>query len=191
MMQIVVTLQTRERTDPQDDGKRVIYVKGEMLKSARKAFEAQGAKDLEIGGWFYAANTAKNGGRNGKANLFDCVYARPGQPDPLAHLPAYVAPQAPAAPAQAQQFVPPQQPNYPMPGQAPAWNPYGQPQAPQQAPAPAAQGNAYGFGHQPAESPGGQAYAAQQATGQPGQPNAAQFGPQQAGPPAGYNPFGG
>lgn len=208
MMQIVVTLQTRERTDATDDGKRAIYVKGEMMKSARKAFEEKGAKDLEIGGWFYAANTAKNGGRNGKANVFECAYARPGEPDPLGHLPAYVAPQlaAPAPPAP-NQFTPPQQPNYPAPGQPPAWSPYGQPQ---QAAAPHPQGNQYGYGHQPPQSPGGQAYdqAAQMAAhGQhptqqsyapqpPAQdPNQGQqFVPQQsapAGPPAGYNPFGG
>lgn len=209
MMQIVVTLQTRERTDANDDGKRTIYVKGEMLKSARRAFEAKGAKDLEIGAWFYAANTSKNGGRNGKANVFDCVYARPGEPDPLAHLPAYVAPQqaaqTPAQPA----FVPPQQPNYPVPGQQPNWNPYAQGQptqapapqqqqyAPQQAAQAPLQGNPYGYGHQPAEAPGGQAYAAAQ--GQPPAPQqayglnpqqVAEHGQQvQGGPPAGYNPF--
>lgn len=206
MMQIELTLQTRERTDPQDDGKRKMYVKGEGLKSARTAFEKVGARDLEIGGWFYAANTAKNGGRNGKANLFDSVYARPGEADPLAHMPAYVAPQMaqPAAQPQ-QQFVSPQQPNYPVPGQAPAFNPYAgaqqlaaQGQHPvQQAAAP--QSNSYGNGFNPPESPGGQAYAAaQQAAqpqfaGQPIDPNAtfAQNPPAggQAGPPAGYNPF--
>ena len=218
MQQIVVTVQTRERTDPSDDGKRTLYVKGLGLKAAKAAFEPTGARDIEIGSYFYMANTAKNGGKNGKSNVFECVYARPGQPDPLGHMPAYVAPQAPAAPApQQQQFVPPQQPNYPAPGQQQSWNPYGQ-----QAPAaPAAQGNAYGYGHQPPQSPGGQAYAAQQPPAQPqqGYQSAQQvaqgpYAPQQpgqastpyglppsavaehadqvqGGPPAGYNPFGG
>lgn len=209
MMQIELTLQTRERTDANDDGKRKMYVKGEGLKSARSAFEKVGARDLEIGGWFYAANTAKNGGKNGKANVFDSVYARPGEADPLGHLPPYVAPQL-AAPAQPQQqFVPPQQPNYPVPGQAPAFNPYAGAQGQQayaaaQPPAP----NPYGYGHQPQESPGGQAYASAQQVAQ------GPYGPQQqgqsatpyglpqnavadhaqqvqGGPPAGYNPFGG
>jgi hypothetical protein len=205
MMQIVVTVQTRERTDANDDGKRVIYVKGLMMKSAKKAFEAHGAKDIEIGSYFYAANTSKTAGPSGKANDFDCVYARPGQPDPLAHLPAYVAPQL-APPAQPPtQFVAPQQPNYPQPGQQPAWNPYGPPQGapagppPQQYAQPAApqqdpnaQGNAYGYGHNPAQSPGGQAYAAAQQPPQAQPDPNAQYAPQPgapAGPPAGYSPF--
>jgi hypothetical protein len=163
MMQIVVTVQTRERTDANDDGKRVIYVKGLMMKSAKKAFEAHGAKDIEIGSYFYAANTSKTAGPSGKANDFDCVYARPGQPDPLAHLPAYVAPQL---------------------------APHAQPAAPQQDPN--AQGNAYGYGHNPAQSPGGQAYAAAQQPPQAQPDPNAQYAPQPgapAGPPAGYSPF--
>jgi hypothetical protein len=213
MMQIVVTLQTRERTDANDDGKRTIYVKGEMLKSARRAFEAKGAKDLEIGAWFYAANTSKNGGRNGKANVFDCVYARPGEPDPLAHLPAYVAPQqaaqTPAQPA----FVPPQQPNYPVPGQQ-SFNPYGQGQQQADPNHPMAQHGAalwtpeqhqaynqamFAQGQNPRQpAPGPQAYAVAQ--GQPSAPPQQPYGlsPQQVAehgqqvqgePPAGYNPF--
>jgi hypothetical protein len=177
-MSVVVTVQTTERTDANDDGKRTLYVANGLVRAAADAFRKVGAADLEIGGWIYAANTAKNGGRSGKQNVFQCLYARPGQPDPLAHLPAYVAPvAAPAQPQAPQQFQAPVQPSYPQPGQQQFQQP--------QAPAPQ-------FGAPPVQqgyadpNQGQQQFAPQP----PAQPQFAQQGaPQGGGAPADYNPF--
>ena len=166
-MSVVVTVQTTERTDANDDGKRTLYVANGLVKAAADAFRKVGASDLEIGGWIYAANTAKNGGKSGKANVFQCVYARPGQPDPLAGRPPYVVPAA--APAQ-------QQPAYAgAPGQqavaATGMDP--------QYSTPAMQQAAW-IAQNPAQAQFQQA----------AQPQFAQQGaPQGGGAPADYNPF--
>ena len=212
MTQIEVTVQTRERTDANDDGKRTIYVKGQMVKAAAEAFRALGARDLEIGAYFYAAKVAQDAGRNGKGNRFQCLYARPGSPDPLANMPAYVAPTPPPqqqAPEPA--FVPPVQPSYPQPGAQPQWA--GQPgqQAvaatgmdPQYA-TPAMQQAAWQAQQQPAAAPQfapqqptqgyadpsqGQQQYAPQAPAQPQQWAQQPAAPAQGGgAPADYNPF--
>lgn len=52
MMQLVVTVQTDER-DPQldeDDGRRRIFVKGQMKNAIADAVRAAGARGLEVGG---------------------------------------------------------------------------------------------------------------------------------------------
>jgi hypothetical protein len=85
-----------------------------------------------------------------------------------------------APPAQQQFFGNEQQPQAPQQAAAPAGfapspqgpsglhtQAHGFAPAPPQQPAPAAQGNAYGFGHQPPASPGGQAFAAAQQPAQP------------------------
>jgi hypothetical protein len=182
IMQVEVTLQTNERTDANDDGKRRMFVKSGLRKAAAQAFRSVGAADLEIDGWFYAACTSKTGGKNGKANEFQAIYAKPGQPDPMAGQPPYVAPVA--APAQqAPAFVPPVQPSYPQPG-AQQWAPQPPAQQPQ-APAPQ-------FGAPPAQqgyadpNQGQQQFAPQT----PAQPQFAQQGaPQGGAAPAGFNPF--
>jgi hypothetical protein len=152
-----------------------------LVRAAADAFRKVGASDLEVGGWIYAANTAKNGGKSGKANVFQCVYARPGQPDPLAGQPPYVAPVAAPAQQQApQQFQAPVQPNYPQPGQPQQFVQHAPPM--QQTPA------APQFGAPPAQ----QGYAdpnqgqRQFAPQSPAQP---QFAPQGGGAPADFNPF--
>lgn len=186
-MSVICTVQTTERTDANDDGKRTLYVANGLVRAAADAFRKVGASDLEVGGWIYAANTAKNGGKSGKANVFQCVYARPGQPDPLAGRPPYVAPAAaPAQPQAPQQFAQPQQPSYPPPGAAQQWAPQPPPmQQTSQAPAPQ-------FGAPPAQqgyadpNQGQQQFAPQP----PAQPQFAQQGaPQGGGAPADYNPF--
>lgn len=51
MMQLVVTLQTEQRNDNDDDGLRRVYVKGKSLTDAvREAVRKAGAKGLEVGG---------------------------------------------------------------------------------------------------------------------------------------------
>lgn len=191
IMQIEVTLQTSERTDANDDGKRRMFIKSGLRPAAAQAFRAVGASDLEIDGWFYAACTSKTGGKNGKANVFQAVYARPGQPDPMAGQPAYVAPVQQSAPQQ--QFQAPAQPNYPQPGQQ-QWAPPAQQAAP--APQQFQQGPPQGYAD---PNQGQQQFAPQQPAQPQQQAPAPQWGPpagdpaaaaqQPAGPPAGFNPF--
>jgi hypothetical protein len=98
---LVLELQTNERVDPDDDGRRQMAVKSGLRAAAKPAFESVGAKDLEIGGWFYAARMRKEPipNSNFKRNIFEAVYARPGAPDPMNGQAAYQAP-APPVPQQ-------------------------------------------------------------------------------------------
>lgn len=57
MMHLVVTLQTQEKTDQEDDGRRRVYVKGSkdpasqsLTAAVSAAVQAAGAKGLEVGG---------------------------------------------------------------------------------------------------------------------------------------------
>jgi hypothetical protein len=102
---LVLELQTNERVDPDDDGRRQMAVKSGLRAAAKPAFEAVGAKDLEIGGWFYAARMRKEPipNSNFKRNIFEAIYARPGAADPMQGQSAY---QAPAPPAQSQMRQP-------------------------------------------------------------------------------------
>lgn len=96
--QMEVTVQTAERADPQDDGQRVIFIKGDGPRAAREALKAANAKDIMPGGWYYQAwvdeEPAKQSGYNAK-KIFKAVYAPPGAPDPK---PANIAPPPPPAP---------------------------------------------------------------------------------------------
>lgn len=147
MKQMVVTVQTSERSDATDDGERRLFMKGDMVRAVRSAYKPTGANDVEIGGWLYVAwvndKPSQTSGFSAQ-KLYEALYARPGQPDPMAgrHQPAPIAPpqqayQPPApTPQQHQQAAyqaqqPP--PAAPQQYQAPA------PQQPQYAPAPAAQ----------------------------------------------------
>ena len=59
MMQLVVTVQTDQR-DPaieDDDGKRRIFVKGQMKNAVADAVRATGAKGLEVGGTLWVRYT--------------------------------------------------------------------------------------------------------------------------------------
>lgn len=84
-MQLAVVLQTAERADPQDDGKRTLYIKSHMVKAVKTALQQAGVSDLEIGGLLLVAwvddQPSKTPGF-GAAKLFAAQYQRAGQFDP-------------------------------------------------------------------------------------------------------------
>lgn len=49
-MQLRVVLATDQRTDDNDNGHRVIYVKGQMQQAVRDAIKKAGAQKIEVGG---------------------------------------------------------------------------------------------------------------------------------------------
>ena len=49
-MQLRVTLDTALKDDDDDDGVRILYIKGQMQQATRDAVRASGAKTLEVGG---------------------------------------------------------------------------------------------------------------------------------------------
>lgn len=57
-MQLVITLQTEEREDDEDDGLRKLYAKGNMLKAIRTAVSKAGARGLSVGGKLAVQYTA-------------------------------------------------------------------------------------------------------------------------------------
>lgn len=87
MMQLVVTVQTTER-DPDivdDDGRRRVYVRGQLKKAVQRAVKAAGAPGLAVGG------------------QLTVTYARDGQPtnprfNPPKEYTATYTPPAPTAP---------------------------------------------------------------------------------------------
>jgi hypothetical protein len=107
-MQLIVTLQTTLRDDPDDDGKRRIYVKGKSLTEAvREAVRQTGAKGLEIGGTLTVTYTgdgvASQRGFN-PPKLYTATYARPdtaAQSGQFLGVQPQAAPAASQAPAQA------------------------------------------------------------------------------------------
>lgn len=136
-MMTVLKLQTEERTDPQDDGVRVLCVAdlSERQKAVANAIRSAGAKDIEVGGWLSVQYTG------------DGVPQQKGNRPPKLYAAQYVPP-APKqsglmqAPPPQQVYQPPVQQQFPNPQQAQqppnfAPNPAAQ-QAPpqQQAPAP-------------------------------------------------------
>ena len=60
-MQLVVTVQTelRDPTNPDDDGKRRHFIKGNLQKAVREAVQAAGAKGLEVGGSLFVTRTGQ------------------------------------------------------------------------------------------------------------------------------------
>lgn len=140
--QMVVTLQTAERTDPQDNGQRQLFIKGDLPRAVREAMQAVGAQDVEVGGWLYAAWVDEKPAKSASYNpqkIYKAVYARPGSPDPMAGHPAYQTPAQPlAAPAPQQSFAPPGQEMYPGQNQ-PQYVPTAQAQQPQTGGFPAQQ----------------------------------------------------
>lgn len=151
--QMVLLLQTSERADPQDNGQRQLFIKGDLPRACREAFQAQGASDIEIGSWVYAAwvddKAAKTAGHN-PSKVYQVVYARPGQPDPnpaaivppvpvpqpgqsadqFAAYAAYQQQMAAPAPMPSQQFAPAGQEMYPGQGQPQYTPPSAAPQVP-------------------------------------------------------------
>ncbi|MBF6083879.1 hypothetical protein IU485_21145 [Nocardia cyriacigeorgica] len=49
MMQMEVVILTNEQTDPEDDGRRMLYVRGNMRRAIRAAVIAASADDLRNG----------------------------------------------------------------------------------------------------------------------------------------------
>jgi hypothetical protein len=173
--ELVLTLQTSERNDPEDDGVRQLPINSDKVRALREALKAAGAKDVAIGSWVYVAWTGDKPTTKGQPQkLFNALYAPPGQPDPMGGR----APQPAAAPPppMPQQYAAPD-PNVAA-AQQQAWQAAQQPQqpaAPQGFPAqqPAAQA--------PSQPPGFNPFGGQQ----PGAQQQAQ--PQQQ--PAQFNPF--
>lgn len=187
--QMELTLQTAERADPQDDGQRRLFIKGDLPRATREAMKPYGKHDIEIGAWFYAAwvdeKPSKQAGYNPQ-KIFNAVYAPPGAPDPMAGQPAYAAqpvPQQAAYVPAHEQVAPSVIGGVPQPHATPEqFAAYAAqqnaPQAPQQ-PVAAANDQQAQFAAWQAQ----QAAQGQQPPTQPGaQPNA--FAPQQVAPPA-------
>lgn len=205
-MQLILTLATNERSDPSDNGERRLFLKGDMGRAARVAFQAVGANDLEDGGYYYQAWTGekppKQAGWN-PTKTYEGIYARPGQPDPMAGQPAYQAPaQQPPAPPVQQPYQPSPQ-AYQQAVAATGMDPQYATPAMQQAAYQAQQTAPPVQQVAPAQDPQYAAWLAQQAQGQqqfggqvaaqpPAGPQYDQTAPpaQGGGAPVGYNPFG-
>jgi hypothetical protein len=92
--QLVVTVQTdlREdivdtksgkvkRTAADDDGKRAVYVKGQLKAAVRDAVREAGARGLEIGGTLAVKFTdTKPSGKGNPIKVYTVKYRSPGQP---------------------------------------------------------------------------------------------------------------
>ncbi|WP_394425512.1 hypothetical protein [Streptomyces sp. SGAir0957] len=105
-MQLVVTLATNERDpeNPEDDGTRRLYVKGQMKNAVASAVRSAGARGLEVGGTLtvtYSRDGQKSNPRFNAPKNFDAQYVAAAAnelhtPDPST--PAAAAPQpAPVA----------------------------------------------------------------------------------------------
>ncbi|MEU1122163.1 hypothetical protein ABZ371_00885 [Streptomyces sp. NPDC005899] len=109
MMQLVVTVQTDER-DPQldeDDGRRRLFVKGQMKNAIADAVRAAGARGLEVGGTLavtyshdgQASQRGFNPPKQYTARYTPAATVALNTPDPGTAAPQqqYAAPAAPAA----------------------------------------------------------------------------------------------
>jgi hypothetical protein len=104
-MQLVVTLATEQRdpANPDDDGKRRVYIKGQLKTATVEALRKTGAQGLEVGGaltvTYVADGDAK--GRGKPPKQYAVTYTPAAQAElaaPTAPTPAVPAPgQAPAA----------------------------------------------------------------------------------------------
>lgn len=130
-MMAVLTIQTDER-DPSiedDDGKRRLFVKGDMVRAVREAVRGAGRKMVELGGEVAVQYTGDGQARGVGYNppkLYRAGYKPPAVAVDDLMAPAAPAP-APPAPAPAPAYPPP------APAPAPAYPP------PAPAPQPAAQ----------------------------------------------------
>jgi len=141
-MQLPVTVQTdlRDPSNPLDDGKRTLYVKGEMKKAIGAALRAAGAK-MALGGTLTVTFSGEEPTAGFPKKLYTATYAapaagffeEPAQPVAAAHVgPPPAAPQ-PAAPA-----VPPAPAGVPAGVDPQAWAAFQAMQAQAQQNAPAA-----------------------------------------------------
>lgn len=106
-MQLVVTVQTdlRDPSIEDDDGKRRLFVKGEMRKAVQQAVIAAGAKGLDVGGELHVTYVGDGEpARPGliAPKLYSTKYIKPsaaalataGGPAPSSDLPEGVTPEA-------------------------------------------------------------------------------------------------
>jgi len=108
-MQLVVTLATNERDpeNPEDDGTRRLYVKGQMKNAVASAVRATGARGLEVGGTLtvtYARDGQKTNPKFNAPKNFDASYvpaatAELHTPDPVAQQPAVAQPAVAGVPS--------------------------------------------------------------------------------------------
>lgn len=88
MKQIVVTLQTHEKVDEDDDGKRRLFIKAGMFSAVRQAIQDAEAPTLEEGGQLTVTHTGL-GQPSAKGfsppKLFTAIYERP---DPISQVAA-------------------------------------------------------------------------------------------------------
>lgn len=119
-MQVRIVLKTEERdpTEPDDDGRRTLYVKSWMRGAVGEALRKAGAKEPEVGGTlsvqFVGLIPAERPGLN-PGKKFAATYSAP--PSAAGQ---YLGGGQPAAQPQAQQYVPPQQsPQQPVQQQIP------------------------------------------------------------------------
>ena len=107
-MQLPVTVQTdlRDPSNPLDDGKRTLYVKGEMKKAIGAALRAAGAK-MAVGGTLTVTFSGEEPTAGYPKKLYTATYAPPAagffeepkQPVAAAHVGQPPAAPQPAAPA--------------------------------------------------------------------------------------------
>lgn len=106
-MQLVVTLATAERdpANPDDDGARRVYVKGQMKTAVAQAVRTAGARGLEVGGVLtvtYARDGVAKNPRYSPPKNFDASYTPAATvalntPEPAAALPGLTQQQQAAA----------------------------------------------------------------------------------------------
>ena len=91
---LVVTVQTdlRDSDNPDDDGRRRFYVKGNLQKVLREAVRKSGAKGLEVGGQLYITRIGRD---EPKKRGLDGAWLHSAEYIPAAQ--AFVAPEQPAA----------------------------------------------------------------------------------------------
>lgn len=113
-MQLIVTVQTdlRDPANPEDDGRRRFYIKGDLQKATRDTLRAQKSRGLEVGGQYFVTRIGqdepKKRGMSGAwlhkveytpaaATFFDSPSEQPAAAATTP--PAAAAPSTPPAPA--------------------------------------------------------------------------------------------
>jgi hypothetical protein len=98
-MQIIVTIATDQRTDPEDDGHRHLYIVPRMMPAVREAVKAAGATGLAVGGTIAIQWTSGTGQGAGNAREYAAAYQPPVVAVGTPLLTATPTPAVPAAPA--------------------------------------------------------------------------------------------
>lgn len=96
-MRIILATSERDPSNPDDDGNRAIYIKGQMQKAVRDAIRQAGAPGIAVGGTLaitYTGNGVADGGYPPK------IYSAAYTPPTAAAANAFLNAPAPAAPAQ-------------------------------------------------------------------------------------------